>query len=63
MTPLAHHAGEQALAQVVVVLAGGGLSLILAIGRARLVAARARLTRRAHGRVRGLQQRPHGGRR
>jgi hypothetical protein len=43
MPPLAHHAGEQALAQVVVLLAGGGLSLIMAIGRARLAAARARL--------------------
>jgi hypothetical protein len=43
MPPLAHHAGEQALAQVVVLLAGGGLSLIMAIGRARLAAACARL--------------------
>jgi hypothetical protein len=46
MTPLAHHAGEQALAQVAVLLAGGGLSLILAIGRTRLIKARDRLTRR-----------------
>jgi hypothetical protein len=43
MHPLAHHAGEQALAPLLL-LAGGGLSLAIAIGRARAAAARARLT-------------------
>jgi hypothetical protein len=46
MTPLAHHAGEQALAPLLL-LAGGGLPLMVAIGRAHLAATRARLTRRA----------------
>jgi hypothetical protein len=45
MTPLAHHAGEQALAPLLLLLAGGGLPLMVAIGRARLAAARAKLTR------------------
>jgi hypothetical protein len=44
MRPLAHHAGEQALAPLLL-LAGGGLPLVVAIGRARVAAARARLTR------------------
>jgi hypothetical protein len=44
MTPLAHHAGEQSLATLLL-LAGGGLPLLLAIGRARLATARAKLTR------------------
>jgi hypothetical protein len=44
MTPLAHHAGEQALAPLLL-LAGGGLPLMVAIGRAHLAATRARLTR------------------
>jgi hypothetical protein len=44
MTPLAHHAGEQALAPLLL-LAGGGLPLLVAIGRAHLAATRARLTR------------------
>jgi hypothetical protein len=48
MTPLAHHAGEQALAPLLL-LAGGGLPLVVAIGRAHLAAARARLTRRKPG--------------
>jgi hypothetical protein len=42
---IAHHAGEQALAPLLL-LAGGGLSLLVAIGRAQLAAARDRLTRR-----------------
>jgi hypothetical protein len=45
MQPLAHHAGEQALAPLLL-LAGGGLTLILTIGRARLADARAWLARR-----------------
>jgi hypothetical protein len=45
---LAHHAGEQALAPLLL-LASGGFTIILTIGRAGLAAARARLT----GRVRG----------
>jgi len=45
MRPLAHHAGEQALAPLLL-LAGGGLSLIAAIARAQLAAVRAPLTRR-----------------
>jgi hypothetical protein len=49
MTPLAHHAGEQALAPLLL-LAGGGLPLLVAIGRAHLAATRARLTRRARSR-------------
>jgi len=44
MTPLAHHAGEQSLAALLLLLLGGGsLSVVVAIGRAHLVAARARL--------------------
>jgi hypothetical protein len=54
MTPLAHHAGEQALAPLLLVLSGGGVALLVAIGRARLAAARARLTRRVRG-----SERPH----
>jgi hypothetical protein len=46
MTPLAHHAGEQALAPLLLLLlAGGGLPLVVAIGRAKVAVARARLTR------------------
>jgi hypothetical protein len=41
--PLAHHAGEQALAPLLL-LGSGGASLLVAIGRAQLAAARARLT-------------------
>jgi hypothetical protein len=41
---LAHPAGEQVLAPLRL-LAGGGLPLLLAVGRARLAAARAKLTR------------------
>jgi hypothetical protein len=48
MPPLAHHTGEQALAPLLL-LAGGGLPLVVAIGRARVAAARARLTRRKQG--------------
>ena len=45
MPPLAHHLGEQSLATVLL-LGGGTLPLVVAIGRARVAAARARLTRR-----------------
>jgi hypothetical protein len=58
MHPLAHHAGEDSLVQLLL-LGGGSLSVLVAFGRARLAAARARLTRR----VRGREQRPHDDRR
>jgi hypothetical protein len=45
MPPLAHHAGEQVLAPLLL-LGSGGVSLLLAIGRARLAATRAKLTRK-----------------
>jgi hypothetical protein len=57
MHPLAHHAGEDSLVQLLL-LGGGSLSVLVAFGRARLAAACARLTRR----VRGPEQRPHDGR-
>jgi hypothetical protein len=56
MHPLAHHAGEDSLVQLLL-LGGGSLSVLVAFGRARLAAARTRLTRR----VRGLEQRPRDG--
>jgi hypothetical protein len=45
MGPLAHHAGEQSLLQWVL-LGSGALPLMVAIGRARVAAARARLAGR-----------------
>jgi hypothetical protein len=48
MQLLAHHLGEQSLATLLL-LGGGGLSLIAAAGRARLAAIHARLTRRSRG--------------
>jgi hypothetical protein len=45
MPPLAHHAGEESLAALLL-LGSGTLSLVVAVGRAHLAAARARLTRR-----------------
>jgi hypothetical protein len=42
--PVAHHLGEESLAPLLLG-SGGGLSLLLAIGRARLAAARAGLAR------------------
>ena len=45
MHPLAHHAGEQALAPLLL-LAGGGFTLAMAIGRAWLADARRWLARR-----------------
>ena len=56
MHPLAHHAGEDSLVQLLL-LGGSSLSVLVAFGRARLAAARVRLTRRA----RGIEQRPHDG--
>ena len=44
MHPLAHHAGEEALAPLLL-LASGGFSLAVAIGRERLAAAREWLAR------------------
>ena len=44
--PLAHHAGEESLAALLL-LGTGSLSVVVAIGRAHLAAARARLIRRA----------------
>jgi hypothetical protein len=49
---IAHHAGEQALGPLLL-LVGGGLPLVVAIGRARLAAVRARLTRKQGSRRRG----------
>jgi hypothetical protein len=46
MTPLAHHAGEESLAALLL-LGSGALSFVVAVGRAQLAATRARLTRRA----------------
>jgi hypothetical protein len=51
MRPLAHHAGEQALAPLLL-LGSGGIPLLVAIGRARLAAARAKLTRKQGARRR-----------
>jgi hypothetical protein len=45
MRPLAHHAGEESLAALLL-LGTGSLSVVVAIGRAHLAAARAKLTRR-----------------
>jgi hypothetical protein len=47
---VAHHAGEEALAPLLLILGSGGLSLAVAIGWARAAAARARLTRARRGR-------------
>ena len=44
MHPLAHHAGEDTLAPLLL-LGGAWLSVLLTIGRARLATVRARLTR------------------
>jgi hypothetical protein len=44
MRPLAHHAGEETLAPLLL-LGGAWFSLLLTAGRARLAAARAKLTR------------------
>jgi hypothetical protein len=52
MRPLAHHLGEESLAPLLLLGSGGGLSLLVAIGRARLAAARAKLTRKQGSRRR-----------
>jgi hypothetical protein len=52
MLPLAHHAGEESLVQLVV-LGGGSLSVAVAFGRARPTAILARLTRKQGSRRRG----------
>ncbi|HZD70399.1 MAG TPA: hypothetical protein VFA45_16330 [Actinomycetes bacterium] len=57
MRPLAHHAGEDSLAQFLL-LAGGGLPVALAVARVRLKAVRTRLTRLARSR----KQQPAAGR-
>ena len=44
MHPLAHHAGEETLAPLLL-LGGAWLSILLTIARARLAAVRTRLTR------------------
>jgi hypothetical protein len=51
MHPLAHHLGEDSLVNALL-LASSGLSVLVAIGRARLVATRAKLTRRGERRDR-----------
>ena len=56
MRPLAHHLGEDSLVNLLLV-GGTGLSLMMVEGRARLAAARARLSRR----LRGPEQQPHDG--
>jgi hypothetical protein len=53
MAPLAHHAAEQALAPLLLLLAGGGLGLLATIGRAQLAAILVRLTGRDGTRRRG----------
>jgi hypothetical protein len=45
MHPIAHHLGEQGLAPLLLLLLGGGGVPLMAVGRARLAAARAKLTR------------------
>ena len=56
MHALAHHLSEDSLLNLLLI-SGTGLSLIVVEGRAKLAAARARLTRR----VRGPEQQPHDG--
>jgi hypothetical protein len=48
MIPLAHHAGEESLAALLL-LGSATFSVVVAIGRAHLAAARARLTRKKQG--------------
>jgi hypothetical protein len=52
MRPLAHHAGEQTLAPLLLLLSGGGATLVVAIGRTRLAAARTSLARQQGSRRR-----------
>ena len=46
MRPLAHHAGEQGLAPLLLLLGSGGVPLLVAISRARLASVRARFARK-----------------
>jgi hypothetical protein len=45
MRTLAHHGSEHGLAPLLLLLGSGGIPLIVALGRAQLSAARAKLTR------------------
>jgi hypothetical protein len=45
MRPLAHHAGEQGLAPLLLLLGSGGLPLLVAMARDRLATVRQRLAR------------------
>jgi hypothetical protein len=45
MRTLAHHGGEPGLAPLLLLLGSGGIPLLVALGRAQLTAARAKLTR------------------
>jgi hypothetical protein len=54
MHPLAHHMGEDSLLNLLL-LGGGGLSLIVIEGRARLAAARNRLARPRRREPQGLE--------
>jgi hypothetical protein len=59
MAPIvAHHAGEESLTSMLALVGGGGLTLTIAIGKARLSTAKQRLARIA-SRARG-QRRPAG---
>jgi hypothetical protein len=49
MQPLAHHMGEDSLVNLLL-LGGSWLSVAAVVGRARLAAIHARLTRRSRGR-------------
>jgi hypothetical protein len=51
MHPLAHHLGEDSLVNLLL-LGGGGFSLMAAAGRTRLAATRAKLTRKQGSRRR-----------
>jgi hypothetical protein len=53
MQLLAHHAGEQSLVSLWVLLGGGGLSLMVAVTWARVAATWDRLTKRQDSRRRG----------
>jgi hypothetical protein len=46
MHPLAHHAGEETLAALLLLLGGAWLSVLVAYSRARLASVRARLARK-----------------
>ena len=52
MHPLAHHAGEDSLAPLLLLLGGAWLSVLAAYGRERLTTVRAKLTRKQGSRRR-----------